>query len=80
MAKGGELIGFEIAGADQIYHPATATLSNDQVIVRSEAVNQPVAVRYGWANAAESNLFNVEGFPASSFRSDDWERVTAEIR
>ncbi len=79
MVKGDSLIGFEVAGADQVYHPATAEISADKAIVRSDAVNQPVAVRYGWANAAEPNLFNREGFPASSFRSDDWERVTAGI-
>lgn len=80
MVNGDPLIGFEVAGSDQVYHPASATISADKVIVWSEAVNQPVAVRYGWSNASEPNLFNAEGFPASSFRSDDWERVTAVIK
>jgi sialate O-acetylesterase len=40
--------------------------------VFSNNVKNPVAVRYAWGNTAEATLFNAEGLPASSFRTDDW--------
>jgi sialate O-acetylesterase len=70
MAKEGELTGFTIAGADGDLVPATATVSGDKIIVSSDSVRKPVAVRYGWANVPEGNLYNVEGLPASPFRTD----------
>ena len=67
--------GFEIAGADRIFHPATARIrkGNGRLIVSSEAVAEPVAVRYAFRNYAEATLFNSSGIPASSFRTDDWD-------
>ena len=72
---GDTLTGFEIAGADRIFHPATARIrkGNGRLIVSSEAVAEPVAVRYAFRNYAEATLFNSSGIPASSFRTDDWE-------
>ena len=72
---GDTLTGFEIAGADRIFHPATARIrkGNGRLIVSSEAVAEPVAVRYAFHNYAEATLFNSSGIPASSFRTDDWE-------
>jgi sialate O-acetylesterase len=67
------LTGFEIAGADRRFMPAQAVISGKQVLVFSPQVNQPVAVRYAWSNLATASLFNQEGLPASSFRTDDWE-------
>lgn len=64
---------FTMAGRDRKFHPATATISKGYVIVESDEVKRPVAVRYGWGNADEPNLMNAEGLPASSFRTDDWE-------
>jgi sialate O-acetylesterase len=47
------------------------------VIVWSDKVAQPVMVRYAWTNAPiDPNLFNANGFPASSFRTDDWPGIT----
>ncbi|MDP4291371.1 MAG: sialate O-acetylesterase [Bacteroidota bacterium] len=71
--KGEELTFFEIAGADQKFVPAKAYIDNNTVVVSSPEVAQPVAVRYGWSDTATPNLFNTEGFPASSFRTDDWD-------
>ncbi len=68
-AKGGELTGFEIAGADQQFSPATATIERDTVVVSSPSVAQPAYVRYGWANSPLCNLFNGESLPASPFTS-----------
>lgn len=70
VAKDGELKGFTVAGADKVFHPAQARIVNDTVVARSGEVPQPVAVRYGWANVPDANLFNRAGLPASPFRSD----------
>jgi len=77
--KYGYLKGFEIAGADSIFHFAKAFIEGDEVIVFSDSVNDPVAIRYGWAdNAGEDNLYNKEGYPASPFRTDQWKGITEE--
>jgi sialate O-acetylesterase len=70
MAKDGDLKGFTIAGADREFTSATAVIEGDKVIVSGAAVEKPVAVRYGWANAPDVNLFNKEGLPATPFRTD----------
>ncbi|MEN8193086.1 MAG: sialate O-acetylesterase [Bacteroidota bacterium] len=76
MAKGEELTHFEIAGSDKIFYPAKAAIDGKTVLVKSEEVDNPVAVRYAFHNTDEPNLFNNEGLPASSFRTDDWIIVT----
>lgn len=70
MAKDGELKGFTLAGADQTFVPAKAQIQGDKVVVSAEGIAVPKAVRYGWSNVPEVNLFNKEGLPASPFRSD----------
>ena len=76
--KYGYLKGFAVAGADHQFHWAKGHLEgNDEVVIWSDAVNNPVAVRYGWAeNPDDVNLYNKEGLPASPFRTDDWKGVT----
>ena len=70
---GKALRGFEIAGEDKVFHPATAKINKDRTItVSSDEVSEPVAVRYGFKNCPEGTLFNTEGLPASSFRTDEW--------
>ena len=71
-ARGGALTGFEIAGSDQKFVPATAVIDGEGVVVSSDQVSAPAAVRYAFKNWAQPNLFNAEGLPASSFRTDDW--------
>lgn len=66
------LTNFEIAGEDKVFVPATAVIDGDTVVVSSEEVKEPVAVRYGWSNWVVGSLFNKAGLPASSFRTDDW--------
>lgn len=75
-SRGEKLTGFAIAGDDQVFHWAHAAIEGDSVVVRSDAVSAPVAVRYGWANNPPANLYNEEGLPASPFRTDDWDMVT----
>ncbi|WP_347051088.1 sialate O-acetylesterase [Flavobacterium olei] len=73
-----ELKGFEIAGVDKVFHSAKAIINDNKIIVSSEKVKTPVAVRYGWADDDTNiNLYNKEKFPASPFRTDNWEMLTA---
>ncbi len=75
--KYGYLKGFEIAGSDKVFHFAKAEIKDNQVLVYSNEVSSPVAVRYAWSNAPEeANLFSKDGFPASGFRTDNWPGVT----
>ena len=71
-ASGRPLHSFEVAGADRVFHAATAVIEGNTVVVRSASVRQPVAVRYAWSDAPGANLFNGAGLPAAPFRSDDW--------
>jgi len=70
VAKGGPLKGFTIAGADGVFLSARARIRGNTVVVTSDAISQPVAVRYGWTNVPDGNLFNKAGLPASPFRTD----------
>lgn len=76
QSVGGPLSDFEIAGMDQVYHPAKALVDGHTVVLGSPEVKEPVAVRYAWTNTAVPNLYNWEGLPASSFCSDNWPRIT----
>jgi sialate O-acetylesterase len=62
---------FTIAGADGKFVPADAVIKDDQVIVSSPSVATPVAVRMGWKESDRPNLYNSEGLPAMSFRTDN---------
>ncbi|WP_163397638.1 sialate O-acetylesterase [Flavobacterium fluviatile] len=68
----GDLKEFEIAGDDQVYYPAFAKIDGKTIIVSSEKVKNPKAVRFAWKAVPEPNLFNAENLPASPFRTDDW--------
>ncbi|MCF7956702.1 MAG: sialate O-acetylesterase [Phycisphaerae bacterium] len=68
---GKEISHLTIAGADKKFVEAKGVIDGDTVVVYSDAVKNPAAVRYGWSNTAEPNLANKEGLPASSFRTDD---------
>ena len=63
---------YELAGADQKFHPASAKVVGEELVVSSPSVAQPAAVRYGWKNNPSINLYNEAGLPAAPFRSDDW--------
>lgn len=73
-AKSGPLDAFAIAGEDRNWHWGNAQIRGNTVVVNSEEVARPVAVRYAWAmNPSQRNLlYNQEGFPASPFRTDTW--------
>ena len=63
---------FEISGRNREFHKAEAKIDGFSVVVSSESVKIPVAVRFGWNQEAEPNLMNKAGLPASPFRTDKW--------
>ncbi len=83
VAKGiGPLVGFEIAGTDRHFVKAQALIDGGHVVVWSNDVPDPLAVRYAWANSpVKCNLYNKSfgqiGLPASPFRTDDWLGITS---
>ena len=77
IASGGKpLTDFTIAGPDQKFVPATAEIDGNSILVHSDEVTQPAAVRFAWRDEAKPNLANKEGLPASPFRTDAWKGAT----
>ncbi|GAA0892572.1 sialate O-acetylesterase [Fulvivirga kasyanovii] len=68
---GKEVTGFAIAGEDKQFYWAKAEIDGDEVVVSSDKVKSPKAVRYAWADNPVCNLVNSEGLPAVPFRTDD---------
>ncbi len=64
---------FKIAGDDQKFYPAMATIEGNSIVVTSSYVNLPVAVRYAFSGGAITNLMNKEGIAAFPFRTDKWD-------
>lgn len=79
-ARGGELKGFAICGADKKFVWGKAEIDGEKVVVSSPDVMQPVAVRYGWADYPVVNFWNKAGLPASPFRTDDFPMITGKKR
>lgn len=73
LQKGDVLKEFEVAGEDKVFYPAVAKIKGKTVVVSSEKVNKPIAVRFAWKAVPDPNLFNTENLPASPFRTDNWE-------
>lgn len=71
VQKDGDLREFTLAGADGDFLPARAKIEKDEVVVWSEEIAKPVAVRFAWSDAPNPNLFNKAGLPASPFRTDE---------
>lgn len=81
VMRGGELQTFAIAGEDKKFIWATARIEGSDVVVRSDAIKNPVAARYAWADNPEGcNLYNAESLPAVPFRTDSWPGVTYKNR
>ena len=73
VARNGAAVkGFELAGADRQFAWADARIDGEKVIVHSKDVPEPLAVRYGWADCPECDLFNQAGLPVAPFRTDEW--------
>lgn len=77
--KGKDPSGFFIAGDDRHFIPAKVQVDGNTILVRSDKVKDPVAVRYAFSNTSTATLFNESGLPASSFRTDDWPLVTDPV-
>jgi len=70
LARGGALKEFAVAGSDGVYHWAEAIIDGSSIIVSSDAVTNPMSVRYAWAdNPSSANLYNSAGLPASPFQA-----------
>jgi sialate O-acetylesterase len=68
--------GFQIAGADRIFKNVPTggmKIRGSKMIVSHPEIASPEAVRYDFSNTPDATLFNLEGLPAPSFRTDDWE-------
>lgn len=74
VARGPALEGFEIAGGDRQFVPARAEIDGGMVIVWSDRVAEPLAVRYAWKDDPDATLYNRAGLPAVPFRTDNWPR------
>jgi sialate O-acetylesterase len=74
-SDGKPIRGFAIAGPDRVFHLAKAEIetSGGRVFVFSDAVTNPVAVRYNWLDNPSGNLVNSANLPAAPLRTDDWE-------
>jgi sialate O-acetylesterase len=70
---GKEITTFKVAGENQRFYPARAIITNSGITLYSSVAN-PVAVRYAFDDFVVGELFNTEGLPASSFRTDNWEK------
>ncbi len=69
---GKELNNFKVAGENKRFHPAQAYITGKGITLFSPYVEKPVAVRYAFEDFVVGDLFNTEGLPASSFRTDNW--------
>lgn len=68
-AAGNEIITFEVAASDEVFHPARATVINhNEIKVCNMDIKNPRYVRYGWQPFTRANLVNGESLPASTFR------------
>ena len=65
----GEPVGFELAGADGVYHSAKAVLLPGRITLTADGVAAPVAARYAWTNYMEVTVFGRNGLPLAPFRS-----------
>lgn len=70
---GKELTNFSIAGENRRFVRANAVITHQGITLFAPNISNPVAVRYAFDDFVVGELFNTEGLPASSFRTDDWE-------
>lgn len=69
--------GFALCGADRVWHWASGRVTGEnQIELWSDAVREPVAVRYGWADNPTGNVFSADGLPLTPFRTDDFDPIT----
>ena len=76
LKNSGPLSGFSVAGSDKKFYWAEAEVIDNELVVSSEMVKKPVAVRYAWDKNPVCTLYNKEDLPASPFRTDSWKGIT----
>ncbi|WP_299230660.1 sialate O-acetylesterase [uncultured Bacteroides sp.] len=76
---GKPITSFTIAGEDRVFYPAQVRIHKSEIVVFSDKVSSPVAVRYAFTDYAKGCLYNVEGCCASSFRTDNWTEETCKF-
>lgn len=69
---GKPLSGFELSGADKVFYAADAKIVQGKIVLTAKEVPKPMAARYAFKNFFVATVFNTEGFPLSSFRTDQW--------
>ena len=79
-SPGSELEGFALCGEDRKWVWADAKIDGDSVVVWSDQVPAPIAVRYAWSDNPTANLYNAAGLPASPFRTDDFPATTRDAK
>ncbi len=75
-----QMVGFEVAGADKVFYPATAKhfwqegggYWDEAILITSPKVKKPVAVRYCFKNFQLGNVKNGGNLPLFPFRTDNW--------
>lgn len=72
MVKGSSISQLYVAGNDKIFYPAEGKISGNKLIVWSDKVSDPVAVRFAFSSAAVGNLLAKNGLPVTPFRTDNW--------
>ena len=73
IRHGAQLQGFAVAGENRRFVWADAVIEGETVLLSSPSVPNPVAARYAWdEKCAWANLFNQDGLPAQTFRTDSW--------
>ena len=78
--KDGMPKGFAIAGADKQFVWADVRIDGTTILVSSDQIKEPVAVRYAWDIDPQNSLYNNANLPASPFRTDDWNGVTFGVK
>jgi len=76
LRKVGSTQGYEVAGSDQIFYAAHAEIEGKKLVVWSDKVEKPIAARYAFTDNPVCSLYNLEGFAASPFRTDNWKLST----
>jgi sialate O-acetylesterase len=77
VCKGDRLTGFAIAGENEKFVIAEAKIVGNTVVVSSDKIKKPIAIRYGWQDGPMCNLYNSADIPASPFRTDSFTPITA---
>jgi sialate O-acetylesterase len=68
-----DIQGFEVAGADKVFHKAIAYYYwTKGIIITCAEVKRPVAVRYCFRNFQLGNVKNQALLPLFPFRTDKW--------